>query len=401
MQLLFNVSMINFHKKFVYLILFLSAGSALMAQTKSYLTLSYELQSLQKQLVPDKRVAILNVKFVDTLQAQIVVKGETDLPSAKLQIIQLLKDNRIPFVDSLRLLPDAVLGDKTWALATLSVSNIRALPDDASELVSQAMMGTPLKVLDFTGKWYRIQTPDQYIGWMDPAGLHLISLTELDQWKRSTRFMFNSISGYVYDAPNRRGKVVSDLVLGDLLEVESKVRGFLKIRIPDGHYGYVRKSDCISYNKWSNLEPKVGSILSVASQMMGFPYLWGGASSKAADCSGFVKLIFYSQGIILARDASQQARYGESLDFNKLDNLQPGDLLFFGSSPQRISHVGIYLGKGDFINDSGRVLISSIDPSDPKYSPVRKNQVARRIFNSLNTEGIVRVKDHPWYSTKY
>ncbi len=401
MQLLFNVSMINFHKKFVYLILFLSAGSALMAQTKSYLTLSYELQSLQKQLVPDKRVAILNVKFVDTLQAQIVVKGETDLPSAKLQIIQLLKDNRIPFVDSLRLLPDAVLGDKTWALATLSVSNIRALPDDASELVSQAMMGTPLKVLDFTGKWYRIQTPDQYIGWMDPAGLHLISLTELDQWKRSTRFMFNSISGYVYDAPNRRGKVVSDLVLGDLLEVESKVRGFLKIRIPDGRYGYVRKSDCISYNKWSNLEPKVGSILSVASQMMGFPYLWGGASSKAADCSGFVKLIFYSQGIILARDASQQARYGESLDFNKLDNLQPGDLLFFGSSPQRISHVGIYLGKGDFIHDSGRVLISSIDPSDPKYSPVRKNQVARRIFNSLNTEGIVRVKDHPWYSTKY
>lgn len=392
--------MMDFYKKFVYLILLLSAGSGVLAQTKSYKTLSQELQSLQKQMVPDHRVAILNIKFVDTLQPQVVVKGETDLPAAKLQIIQLLKDHEIPFVDSLRLLPDAVLGDKTWALATLSVSNIRALPDDASELVSQAMMGTPLKVLDFTGKWYRIQTPDHYIGWMDPAGLHLISQTELDQWKRSTRFLFNSISGYVYNNPNKRSEVVSDLVLGDLFVVESKARGFFKIRIPDGRFGYVRKSDCISFDEWSNSEPKVGSILSVSRQMMGFPYLWGGASIKAADCSGFVKLIFYSQGIILSRDASQQARYGESLDFNNIDNLQAGDLLFFGSSTQRISHVGIYLEGGDFIHDSGRVLISSIDPSDPKYSPARKNQAARRVINSPSNEGIVRVKDHPWYSIK-
>jgi len=113
-----------------------------------------------------------------------------------------------------------------------------------------------------------------------------------------------------------------------------------------------------------------------------------------------VKLVYYAQGVILARDASQQARYGESIDFNNINNLQPGDLLFFGSSAQRISHVGIYLGEGNFIHSSGRVHISSIDPSDPKYVVDRKNQAACRIMNSLNTEGIVRVKNHPWYNDK-
>ena len=96
-----------------------------------------------------------------------------------------------------------------------------------------------------------------------------------------------------------------------------------------------RKTDCISFDDWSNSEPDVQSILSDARQMMGSPYLWGGASSKATDCSGFVKLVYYTQGIILARDASQQARYGEPIDFSNRNNLQPGDLLFFGSSAQQ------------------------------------------------------------------
>jgi len=137
---------------------------------------------------------------------------------------------------------------------------------------------------------------------------------------------------------------------------------------------------------------------SIAGKMMGSPYLWGGYSSKASDCSGFVKLIYFSQGIILARDASQQARYGESVDFKSINNLQTGDLLFFGRSEAQITHVGFYLEKGNFIHDSGKVCISSIDPVDSNNNSARNNVAAQRILNSLNTEGIVTVKDHPWYN---
>jgi gamma-D-glutamyl-L-lysine dipeptidyl-peptidase len=392
--------MMFFLKNTGFLFLFLCACTIGKAQTISYKTLSQELQSLEKQIVPDKRVAILKIELKDTLQAMVVVSGETDLPGAKEQILRFLTDKKISFIDSLRLLPDSSVGDNTWALATLSVSNMRAMPDDVSELVSQSLMGTPLKVLDYNGKWYRVQTPDHYIGWMDTSGLQQCRQKELDRWKGSTRFLFNTMSGCAYDAPGKKGEVVTDLVLGDLFEVESKARGFLKIRIPDGRTGYVRKSDCISFEDWSNQEPTSKSILSVARKMMGYPYLWGGTSSKATDCSGFVKVVFYARGIILARDASQQARYGEPVDFSKLDSLQPGDLIFFGSSPQRISHVGIYLGKGDFIHSSGLVHISSIDPGNPNYNINRHNVAARRILNSLDTEGIVRVKNHPWYTAQ-
>lgn len=390
----------NLYKIIACLLFLVFFSTMTMSQTLSYKTLKQEIQSLQKQLVPDKRVAILNIELKDTLQPMVVVSGETDLPDAKMQIIQFLTDKKVNFIDSIRLLPGAELGDKTWALATLSVSNIRVLPDDASELVSQEMMGTPLKVLEYIDKWYRVQTPEYYIGWMDSSGLKQISEKEMENWKKSGRYLFNRIFGFAYDAPGKKGEVVTDLVLGDLFEVESTKKGYLKIRTPDGRSAYVRKTDCISFDDWSNSEPDIQSILSFSRQMMGSPYLWGGTSSKATDCSGFVKLVYYTQGIILARDASQQAKYGEPIDFSNMNNLQPGDLLFFGSSAQKIRHEGIYLGNGDFVHSSGRVRISSIDPNDPKYNSFRKNVAACRILNSLDTKGIVRVRNHPWYTAQ-
>ena len=63
--------------------------------------------------------------------------------------------------------------------------------------------------------------------------------------------------------------------------------------------------------------------------MTGVPYLWGGNSSKANDCSGFTQTIFKSQGMQLPRDARQQALLGEKITPNETwENILPGDLLF-------------------------------------------------------------------------
>jgi hypothetical protein len=288
-----------------------------------------------------------------------------------------------------------------WALASLSVSNMRAVPDHASELVSQVMMGTPLKVLDFRDKFYQVQTPEGYQGWIDAKGMELFTEQEMQAWKRSPRYFYNRISGFAYNTPGPDIDIdidiVTDLVLGDLFETELADHGFLKIIFPDGRCGYVLKSECISFDEWISLEPDVEPVRSFSKRMMGFPYLWGGASTKAVDCSGFTKLLYYTQGIILARDASQQVKYGQPVDISLLENLERGDLLFFGNSSERPGHVGIHLGNGDFIHSSGRVHISSIIPGNPKHDPDRNYVAARRIINSLDTEGITRVKNHLWY----
>lgn len=390
-----------FYKKTGCLILLFCASTIAMAQTFSFKALSQEILALQKKLVPDKRLAILEVEIKDTLRPVVVLSGKADLPDAKKQILQYLKDQKVNFLDSLRLLPDATVGNKTWALAKVSVSNMRIQPKDASELVSQVLMGTPMKVLDYVDKWYQVQTPERYIGWMDTAGLQTFSQSGMEQWKSSDRYIYKEISGFVYDLPNKKGEIISDIILGDLVQGEGLQKGFLKIRMPDGRTGFIRKTDCISYDSWIHQEPQAQAVLSDAKKMMGFPYLWGGASSKAMDCSGYVKLVFYTQGIILARDASQQAKYGEPVDFSDVNNLQAGDLLFFGKSSDRITHMGIYLRDGDFIHASGMVRINSIVPGNPGFIPSRKTVAARRIMNSLNTDGIVLVKDHPWYNLQH
>jgi gamma-D-glutamyl-L-lysine dipeptidyl-peptidase len=314
---------------------------------------------------------------------------------------QSYKDFYLNLKDELELFsPDSALGDKIWGLTTLSVSNLRAKPEHSSELVSQTTMGTPVKIIEESAGWFRIETPEGYNGWMDSSGLKRFTTDEIDLWKFSNRYIFNCISGYAYELPDQKGPVLTDLVLGDIFVVEDKRMGIFKIHTPDGRIGYIRKKDCISWEEWINKEPDAKCILSVARQMLGSPYLWGGTSVKATDCSGLVKIAFFSQAIVLERDASQQARYGDSVDFRNLRNIQPGDLLFFGPSLQKINHVGIYLGNGEYIHASGMVHINSIEPLTKNYNLTEfKNLVkARRILNSLNTEGIVEVKYHPWYN---
>lgn len=367
-------------------------------QTCTYRSLMDELGLKVKECVPDKRTGILDLTFYDTLSSRLILLGETDQPEAKAHIISWLTENSFSVVDSVRILPDSVVGKKKWALSCLSVSNLRYIPDHAAELVSQVVMGTPLKILDLKDKWYRIQTPEGYIGWMDASGLTLLTLQELTRWKDAKRMVYNRMNGYAYLEPDIKSPVVSDLVLCNIFETETEVKNFFQVLLPDGRKCYVLKEECRTYNAWISQTTDAQALIAVALRMMGTPYLWGGTSGKAVDCSGFIKMIYYASGVILARDASQQARFGTPVDISNPENLQPGDLLFFGRSPQRISHVGLYLGNDEFIHSSGRVHISSINPDSPKYVKTRNFVAARRIIGNVSSEGIDKVEKHQWYN---
>jgi len=368
------------------------------AQSKEIRIVTRILSSVDKKFAPDKRTAIFSVQVVENL-GQIVLKGRTNFPEAKRVVLDSLSMQRINYRDSIVVLPETSLGGKIWGLATISVANMRTGPDHATELASQILMGTPVKILAAVDGWLQVQTPDQYIGWVDELGIALKTEAEMTAWKQSKRFVFNEVTGYALSAPGKKASHISDLVLDDLFELVSEAKGYFQVRFPDGRTAFVKKSDCISYHEWTNRPVDLQSILSVAKQLLGAPYLWGGTSCKAVDCSGYTKTCYYSQAIILARDASQQARYGVHLDFKDHKNLQSGDLLFFGRTPQRITHVGLSLDNEDYINASGLVRVNSLNPNDPKFKHNDPKSLVSvsRILNSLNTEGIIQVKNHPWY----
>lgn len=356
------------------------------------------LESVAKKFAPDQRTALFKVSISQD-NGHLTIKGETNLPDAKKAVIDSLSLWQIAFMDSVIILPDSSVADKQWGIVTLSVANVRTRPDHAAELASQALMGTPVKVLKITDGWRYIQTPDEYLGWVDENGIVLKTPQEMEVWKNSKRYLFNRTIGNMVNAPQRKASPVSDLVLGDLFVSVSQKKGYLQVHFPDGRTGFVKKKDCLSYNDWINQKPDVKAVLSIARELLGTAYLWGGTSCKAVDCSGMIKTAWYSQAVILARDASQQIRYGEKVDFKNIDALQPGDLLFFGRNAQRITHAGIYMGNGFYIHASGLVRINSIDPKDPAYNVTQKKDLvgAVRIINSLGTEGLAKVKNHPWY----
>ena len=172
---------------------------------------------------------------------------------------------------------------------------------------------------------------------------------------------------------------------------------------PDKRTGFIKKEQAFIYNEWlDNLKPSDLNIEIIAKKMDGFPYLWGGTSAKGMDCSGFTKMVYLMNGLIIPRDASQQVHAGEVVDKNlDFKNLEKGDLLFFckkatEESKQKVTHVGIWLNndKQEFIHASGNVHISSMDKTHPLYDEFNKNRyLGSRRYLGVTDKNIINLKE--------
>jgi uncharacterized protein (DUF952 family) len=225
--------------------------------------------------------------------------------------------------------------------------------------------------------------------------MYQITQAQLDAWRQSTRYIVDVYQTQLVDAP-KNGMTVSDLVMGNILEYKGKSGKYIKLATPDGREGYVHQSEVKELTEWANQTFNAELIKKVAFRMMGSGYLWGGTSTKLTDCSGLVKVSYFANGIILQRDASQQALTGKIIKAENWKEAQLGDLLFWGTKSGRVTHVGIYLKDGEYIHCSGQVKLNSLDPESPKWLSTPFLSISR-INGMIGTKGIIMAKDHPWY----
>lgn len=364
-------------------------------------------QQIRTQFIPDKRVAVFDVDYRVSGKT-VTVKGVTTSAEAKTSLLKGLEKVNYQVIDSLQLLPDSsALGGKTYGIVDLSVCNLRIQPDFSSEMMTQALLGMPVRVLQQEG-WYRVQTPDNYIAWVHRAGVHPVTKAEYDAWNRAEKIVVTSHYGFTYEKPDATAQTVSDVVSGNRLKWMGTEGAFYKVAYPDGRTAYIAQAIAEPEKKWrAALRQDAESIICTAYTLMGVPYLWAGTSSKGMDCSGFVRTTLYLHDIIIPRDASQQAYTGQHIDIAPgFSNVQPGDLIFFGrkatpDKKERVVHVGIYIGNQKFIHSQGDVHVSSLNPADKEFDPYNLNRLlyAVRILPAINKEPALNTTDqNPYYS---
>lgn len=286
----------------------------------------------------------------------------------------------------------AMAQEKRMAVVEFSTSYLRLKPDYESPLETQELMGTVVEIVGEQSYWREVVTPQPYRAWCTDQGLVEMSADELKAYEEAPKVMFCDLYGHIYKEPSMDSPTICDLVGGDLLRLttvkdntdkalKKALKGrWTKVMLPSGKTGFVPSKQLKFHKGFRSISMGEGSAESISSEtteaiiaqaekLLGVPYLWGGMSAKGVDCSGLVRISHIMNGILLPRNASQQIKCGERVE---LDNLQRGDLVFFGTpatdeKPMRITHVGIYLGENKIIHSSHRVRINSLIPGDDDY----------------------------------
>lgn len=233
-------------------------------------------------------------------------------------------------------------------ICNVTVAPVRAENSDKAEIVTEMLFGESADILEVNKNWTKIKMHyDEYEGWIDTKQLRLV--TEEDLAKRKVTVVTEDFSSVLM----KDGKTL--LSIGS--EVEFPV---------------------VASRRSHDLRE---SIALAAKEFLNVPYLWGGKSFFAVDCSGFTQLVYKIHDIKLPRDTYQQAEIGVPLTF--VEESQPGDLAFFENPEGKIIHVGIMLDNQRIIHASGKVRIDILDSTGIFNKEMNKHTHKLRVIKNL------------------
>lgn len=234
-------------------------------------------------------------------------------------------------------------------------------PGADSDVVSQTLYGTDVLSLKQQAGWDEIRTADGYTGWVQASDLEALHGTPYAPDGKAVRVA--ALSANVYrEADVTQHAPLLRLPWEARLEAPTAAGTgrWIQVQLVDGQTGWVQRGDVST----SFAPLSADEMLQLAHRFLGITYTWGGVSSFGFDCSGFTQMLERQRGIEMPRDADLQAEWSGVVPV-KREDLEPGDLLFFGASVARITHTGMYIGNGEFIHDTTHdhpgVQISRLD----------------------------------------
>jgi len=238
-----------------------------------------------------------------------------------------------------------------------SVANIHKVSNDTTELVSQAVLGTNVKILAWEKNggedWFRIETPDTYQGWMIGTSLRLLREGAKPYASEGSVLEVTSLMANIYatdDVAERKPIVVAPI--GSRLAVGACGERWCEVTLPCGTKGWVQKGDGeIKDAAAARRKLTPDETVALAKRFLGVTYLWGGHSPLGIDCSGYAQLLYHLSGIEILRDAQIQMTKSGLVEVPRGQE-RTRDLVFFGKAIDKITHVGMMIGPGEFIHST-------------------------------------------------
>lgn len=243
-------------------------------------------------------------------------------------------------------------------IVNVDALRLRSEANTASTILATATKGETAVVLEDAGDgWYKVDYKSVE-GYM--SGEYLDVATQADVTIGYGRVSTNGSVLNVRSGPGTDYDRVFRLDHGDVVTITGIDNGWYKID-SDGSVGYVSSDYMVTCKDSAGSrgdEAVVSSnsslgqqVADYALQYLGCPYVWGGNGPNSFDCSGLTKYVYNHFGYTLNRTASYQLHNGVAVE-NNISALLPGDLIFFdnGQVSTPVSHVGIYIGNGQFVH---------------------------------------------------
>jgi hypothetical protein len=196
------------------------------------------LADARQQLAPDRRTVVFDV-HPEVRGRFLTLRGEVHDLELKERLLRFVRDTgEFEPVDSLRTLPDPELGTTTVGIVSLSVANFRQKPSHSAEMATQALLGTPLKILKKEHGWLYVQTPEGYLCWTDDR-ITEMTPEEYHEWLARERLIVTSEFALVRTTTSAAAIPVSDVVAGCILGLKSRAGSSYEVLYPDGRTGYL------------------------------------------------------------------------------------------------------------------------------------------------------------------